>query len=936
MTSIAAAPVMALVTVLAFAPLPRAMAFEPMRSKPEIQTRTPQRFLYLGENGEPVPTDKSGRKKKDDMLMRVTSAPIEENEIEVFDKDEEDTSLPLSLMQFESISQNLDGILADISKDLGDVEQKLTFNHALECANDLDDVNDKEEISARRVEEQQVAVEEGCGTQDDIMSVAWAFKEDDECVSPTEEPLDENRVTPASDDHVQATLSPKEISPAPMRSSLDSTKENPSLVSTIVESEALHRSLLKMRLELESREKARRQAMLTFIFQQSLLQARLSMEARARQVAEIDQVKSGNDDKSDLLQQVATESEALHRSFLTARLEREAREKARGTATRLATEAAVAVSKTTTDEEETSRFDPKVDVAIGESEDEITIASASMVEEANDNIFPLRTPLSEIGEEEVRSPASSTTYYRQVSATSLASSATSSDLVIDEAGDIASTDVETQTENEIEDIVLETRPNYDTREAVASLESAFLTREDPATAIKITPTPPKEAPPASVIESSMIDRFEELLVTENEVADNSNDGDEQEEKLPTSFKVTPTPPKEAPPASVIESHAEEDKIVSSSKSQPLFLLDTLGEELQMIKQQDDLAIAKNALTHFTKAAVGGGLATLLTLGSIVKAASSSGVVSSAKAVSSSLFEATGDSEDKSVAGVAKDIGSVAASVAAVGSAFLRSFELAAVSSHAAEAGTDATKEFALLLASLVAFSLKQGDRIQETLSRNLVENSAAGKLTPEALGEALESVMKFGIKQGERALESFADLKDNISTATTGIATEMKKSVRSDTTVAANPIPEEQVDSVDSQLFWTNEQVDSVDSQLFWINEPIENIERNVNVNGFAFEEKAETQEHDTIMPFNEVTVADPPSDDDNVEALNDLPDQSSDVNDFALDMQEEIGRSTLEEEYLEFSAQKNESEEDTLGSQMTNDEAILPQEDSYFFATFD
>ena len=451
---------------------------------------------------------------------------------------------------------------------------------------------------------------------------------------------------------------------------------------------------------------------------------------------------------------------------------------------------------------------------------------------------------------------------------------------------------------------------------------AHFTREDPETAIKITPTPPKEAPPASVIESSMIDRFEELLVTENEVADNSNDGDEQEEKLQTSFKVTPTPPKEAPPASVIESHAEEDKIVSSSKSQPLFLLDTLGEELQMIKQQDDLAIAKNALTHFTKAAVGGGLATLLTLGSIVKAASSSGVVSSAKAVSSSVFEATGDSEDKSVAGVAKDIGSVAASIAAVGSAFLRSFELAAVSSHAAEAGTDATKEFALLLASLVAFSLKQGDRIQETLSRNLVENSAAGKLTPEALGEALESVMKFGIKQGERALESFADLKDNIATATTGIATEMKKSLRSDTTVAANPIPEEQVDSVDSQLFWTNG--------------PIENIERNVNVNGFAFEEKAETQEHDTIMPFNEVTVADPPSDDDNVEALNDVPDQSANVNDFALDTQEEIGRSTLEEEYLEFSAQNNESEEDTLGSQMTNDEAALPEEDSYFFATFD
>jgi hypothetical protein len=677
-----------------------------------------------------------------------------------------------------------------------------------------------------------------------------------------------------------------------------------------------------MRLELESREKARRQAMLTFIFQQSLLQARLSMETRARQVAEIDRAKSSNmDDKRDL-QQVATESEALHRSLLAARLEREAREKASGTATRLAREAAVAVSKATMDEDETSCFDPKVDVAIGESEDEITIASASMVEEANDNIFPLRTPLSEIGEEKVRSPASSTTYHRQVSATSLASSATTSDLVIDEAVDIASTDVEPQAENEIEDIVVETRPDYDTREAVGSLESAF-TREDPETAIKITPTPPKEAPPASAVESSMIDRFEELLVTENEVADNNNDGDEQEEKLQTSFHVTPTPPKEAPPASVIESHAEqEDKIVSSSKSQPLFLLDTLGEELQIIKQQDDLAIAKNALTHFTKAAVGGGLATLLTLGSIVKAASSSGVVSSAKAVSSSVFEATGDPEDKSVAGVAKDIGSVAASIAAVGSAFLRSFEFAAVSSHAAEAGTDAAKELALLLASLVAFSLKQGDRIQETLSRNLVENSAAGKLTPEGLGEALESVMKLGIKQGERALESFADLKDNIATATTGIATEMNKSLRSVTTVAANPIPEEQVDSVDSQLFWTNV--------------PIENIERNVNVNGFAFKEKAETQEHDTIMPFNEVTVTDPPSDKDNVEALNDVRDQSANVNVFALNTQEESGRSTLEEEYLEFSAHNNESEEDTLGSPMTNDEAALPEEDSYFFATFD
>ena len=532
----------------------------------------------------------------------------------------------------------------------------------------------------------------------------------------------------------------------------------------------------------------------------------------------------------------------------------------------------------------------------------------------SDIIFPSSMPLSMIGkaEEEVTSTAS-TADYRQVSATSLTSSAISSDLIVDEPVVVESVDAAPEAETEIEETAVETGPDNETRDAVASLESAF-TREDPkaSTRIKVTPSPPKEAPPASVIESSKIDRFEEV------VAENSAVGDEREEMLQPSFKVTPSPPKEAPPASVIESHAEEDKVLLSKKSQTPFSF-TLGEEFRMIKQQDDLAIAKNALTHFTKAAVGGGVATLLTLGSIFKAATSPDVASSAKAVSSTVFEATEASDDKSVARVAKNIGSVVVSIGAVGSAFLRSFQLAAVSSDAAEAGTDATKEFTLLLASLVALSLKQGDRLQDTLSQNLVENNTGGKVKSEGLAEALESIMAVGVKQGERALESLAHLKADIAAATAGIAKEMKQNLRFDITVASKTIPEDQV---------------------LCTNTPIEKIERNAHVNGFAFDAKVEIPEQEMMMPFKEATPVNPPSDDDtsNIEESNEVPVQSADVNGFALEMQAEIGDSTTEEEDLKFLTENiiGSEEEDTLNSPMTNDTAKLPEEESYFFATYD
>ena len=127
--SIAVAAPILVVMIVAFTQ-PLAMAFEPMSSKPETQTRSLQKFLYLGENGETVPTDKSGKKKEDLVMTRVTSTSIQEKEIEKNDQDEDDASLSLSKLQFETISRNLDAILVDIATDLGDVEQTLTSKNA--------------------------------------------------------------------------------------------------------------------------------------------------------------------------------------------------------------------------------------------------------------------------------------------------------------------------------------------------------------------------------------------------------------------------------------------------------------------------------------------------------------------------------------------------------------------------------------------------------------------------------------------------------------------------------------------------------------------------------------------------------------------------------------------------------------------------------------
>jgi hypothetical protein len=274
------------------------------------------------------------------------------------------------------------------------------------------------------------------------------------------------------------------------------------------------------------------------------------------------------------------------------------------------------------------------------------------------------------GELEVEvASASFTSHYRQGSSTSLASSTAMPDIMVKEPVDIDDEAAASKPRNEMEDAVAANRSGSDTSEVVASLEKAF-TSEEPN----------------------------------------------------VSVKVTPTPPKEAPPMSVIDAHADEDKFSLTSQSKPLFRFDTF-RDFEMIKEQNGLLIAKNALTHFTKATVGGGMSTLLTLGSIFKATTSANVASSAKAASSSLSEAVKSvfdtSDDKSVADVAKDIGTVAAAIGAVGSAFLRSFIFAAVSSDVAEAGTDATKEFALLLASLAAIGLKQGERVEYTLTKTL-------------------------------------------------------------------------------------------------------------------------------------------------------------------------------------------------------------------------
>jgi hypothetical protein len=442
--------------------LPHSVAFEPMRSKPDLQTKLSRKFLYLGENGESVPTDK----KKDDVFLRVTASPVEEKVnglLSTATKDDNDISPSLSLMRYEAISWNLDAILEDITDEIKEIETtSFSTTGAVErepleelvYASDpalgsvevdeeertlvgltKEQAKDKEvfrfaeekqqgqgaEGDHRLFEDENISslnensessdqsTQEVCGSDADIVSVTWMLNKDDECVAQLDKPTPPEKEgeleTPVPGD-TRATLlseeTPSHVSTLPAHSNDDSARgslHSSESMEKSARSEALHVSLLAMRLEIESREKARRQAMISCMFQQSLLQARLLIEARAKQVAATEQnvkieetnlsfdetniVAKGTEARAGLWK-VTKETEALHRSLLATRLELEAREKARVIAVRLAMEARTRESAST---ESVIRADPvkEADVVIEQSEDENVFSPTSLLDEASDS-----------------------------------------------------------------------------------------------------------------------------------------------------------------------------------------------------------------------------------------------------------------------------------------------------------------------------------------------------------------------------------------------------------------------------------------------------------------------------------------------------------------------------------------------------------------------
>lgn len=206
---------------------------------------------------------------------------------------------------------------------------------------------------------------------------------------------------------------------------------------------------------------------------------------------------------------------------------------------------------------------------------------------------------------------------------------------------------------------------------------------------------------------------------------------------------------------------------------------TPEENIRTLKEQQDVDIVKVAVSHFSKALVGGGKAAFSAIGAMLKATKSPEVVDSAKEASSTVSATTkfisealaaeknkAANDSKSIADISKEVGVAAASIGNVASAFLKSFGCTQEASDALEAATETAKECSSLLASLAALGIKQGDRIQEYVvsMENNLDGSAA--LSTKSLDDIVSSVKDFGTKQSERLKDSFASIEDMISTST--------------------------------------------------------------------------------------------------------------------------------------------------------------------------
>ncbi len=171
--------------------------------------------------------------------------------------------------------------------------------------------------------------------------------------------------------------------------------------------------------------------------------------------------------------------------------------------------------------------------------------------------------------------------------------------------------------------------------------------------------------------------------------------------------------------------------VSHANTTSSLMNDLMAEmSITEISQLENSVILGNSISHLAKFASGGGKAVIFALGVVLEAATSEGFVTSTKVASSrvasvlesvkkfmnstSIAEGFGDTtiEDDELAAddVTTQISAAASSFADVGKAFIRSINSSPLSSEVLSAVMESTNECVSLLASLSAFAIKQSER----------------------------------------------------------------------------------------------------------------------------------------------------------------------------------------------------------------------------------
>jgi hypothetical protein len=205
---------------------------------------------------------------------------------------------------------------------------------------------------------------------------------------------------------------------------------------------------------------------------------------------------------------------------------------------------------------------------------------------------------------------------------------------------------------------------------------------------------------------------------------------------------SPTPPQEASsPAPQVQSSLDKEQEASSWSTVSLSeitsrIMDTLTptEGVLQLKEQQDMDILKSGASHLSKAVMHGAQTLLFTAKATFQAATSTNVAKSVKVASSCVSDAiqtvsqTFDKEMNAetskaararsnaaaIKAVTDGLATVGASIGTVGETFLQSFAHSPQSQDAFEAATKTTKDCISLLAMVLAFGIKQGERAQDS------------------------------------------------------------------------------------------------------------------------------------------------------------------------------------------------------------------------------